>query len=152
MTMTPIGALTLAHRLHATQVDKAGRPYFLHPVRVMMRLPADATDDEKVAALLHDVIEDCGETAESLRAAGVAPGAVAMVQSLTRREGETYQAFLERVRAERVAVRVKLADIDDNSDPARMALLAQVDRQNALRLLAKYHGAREFLLAIPAAL
>jgi (p)ppGpp synthase/HD superfamily hydrolase len=150
MTMTPTDALGLAARLHAGQVDKAGQPYLLHPVRVMMRLPADATDDEKVAALLHDTIEDCGETVESLVGAGVAPAAAAMVLSLTRRDGESYGDFLARVREERVAVRVKLADIDDNTDPARVAALAAIEPEKAQRLTAKYRDARD-LLAPPAA-
>jgi hypothetical protein len=151
MTMTPTDALGLAARLHTGQVDKAGQPYLLHPVRVMMRLPADASEDEKVAALLHDTIEDCGQTLQSLIATGVAPVAAAMVLSLTRRDGESYHDFLVRVRAERIAVRVKIADIDDNTAPERVALLASTDPEMAQRLAAKYRDARALLTAATSA-
>lgn len=147
MTMTPIQALGLADRLHAGQLDKAGQQYVLHPVRVMMRLPADATNDEKVAALLHDTIEDCGQTVASLVGLGVSPAAADMVQSLTRLDGETYDDFIKRVLTERIAVRVKIADIDDNTDPERLALLARVAPSKAAQLETKYHGARARLRA-----
>jgi (p)ppGpp synthase/HD superfamily hydrolase len=126
-------------------MDKAGEPYIGHVMRVAARLPDDATDDERVAALLHDAIEDAGETMESLRAAGVSPNAVAIIDALTRREGEFYSDFIARVvAAGRSAVRVKLADIGDNTDPGRTGRLDAATRD---RLQRKYAGARAKLEA-----
>lgn len=138
--MSVAEAVGLAMRLHAGQVDKAGEPYWQHCARVRARLPDDATDDEKVAALLHDTIEDCGETVESLGGRGVAPGALTIIESLTRREGERYSEFIERIaRSGAPTIRVKLADIADNSDPLRLARLDQATRE---RLTRKYDAAR----------
>jgi hypothetical protein len=60
-------------RAHAGQVDKAGNPYWQHPVSVMGRLGPDATESEKLAALLHDVIEDTDHAAADLLAWDIPP-------------------------------------------------------------------------------
>jgi hypothetical protein len=58
-------AIALAACAHAGQVDKAGQPYILHPLRVMLRLSGA---DERIVAVLHDVVEDTPRTIERLRA------------------------------------------------------------------------------------
>jgi (p)ppGpp synthase/HD superfamily hydrolase len=80
-------AVRIAREAHEGQVDKAGRPYIGHVLRVMKRLD---TDEEQMAAALHDVIEDTDATPDSLLALGVPKVVVEAVQSLTKREGETY--------------------------------------------------------------
>ncbi|MGZ7078608.1 MAG: GTP pyrophosphokinase, partial [Thermoanaerobaculia bacterium] len=57
-------AIAIAAEKHAGQTDKAGAPYILHPLRVMLRV---STNDERITAVLHDVVEDCGVTLEDLR-------------------------------------------------------------------------------------
>lgn len=138
-------AIAYANKLHAGQVDKAGRPYIEHPLRVCGLLPGDATEDEKIAGVLHDVIEDCGVTAGEMIEAGVPMASVRIVDALTRRSGEPYEAFIDRIAAAGdSAVKVKLADIEDNSAPERLALL---DAATAQRLVAKYAMARATLRA-----
>jgi (p)ppGpp synthase/HD superfamily hydrolase len=132
--MTLIEAVSLAARLHGSQVDKLGEPYLGHLVRVMLRLPADASQDEKLAALLHDVIEDVPDGAQRLAEAGVPAHVIDLVASLTRGDAEDYDAFVDRV-ASTPARRVKLADVEDNSDPARLARLPAAMRE---RLTQKY--------------
>ncbi|MCK8784008.1 HD domain-containing protein [Roseomonas sp. NAR14] len=117
----------LAQRLHAGQIDKGGVPYLGHLERVARRLVAlfpDAGPAEIQAALLHDAIEDTAATAEMLRAAGIAPEAVAMVERLTRDRAVPYLDWIRALAAsgDRGALRVKLADNLDNSDPARPAI------------------------------
>jgi (p)ppGpp synthase/HD superfamily hydrolase len=61
-------AIIIAAEAHAGQVDKAGAPYALHPLRMMLRV---SSTDERIAAVLHDVCEDCqGWTFDRLRAEG----------------------------------------------------------------------------------
>lgn len=120
-------AVRIAREAHEGQVDKAGRPYIGHVLRVMKRLD---TDEEQMAAALHDVIEDTDATPESLLALGVPEVVVDAVQSLTKRDGETYADFVARAGTHPIARRVKLADLADNADPRRVGALR--DKNEAL--------------------
>lgn len=136
-------ALEIASRAHRGQVDKAGRPYIEHPLAVMAMLEADDTIG-RVVAVLHDVIEDSEITASDLRARGIGEEAVAGVEVLTHARGEPNAVYWARVRAHQLALRVKLADLEHNSDPERLAALDAATRR---RLEAKYSAARAALLA-----
>ena len=46
-------ALDIAYKAHWGQTDKAGAPYKLHLTRVALHCQ---TEDEKIVALLHDVV------------------------------------------------------------------------------------------------
>ena len=48
-------AIQIAAEAHAGVKDKGGKAYILHPISVMMRCE---TDEEKIVAILHDVVED----------------------------------------------------------------------------------------------
>jgi hypothetical protein len=124
-------ARELASRLHAAQVDKLGEPYIGHCERVAARLD---DDDAKVVALLHDVLEDTGMPESELRAT-FGDRIVDAVVLLTRTEGIEPQAYYARIREAPLALSVKLADIHDNLDPAR---LSKLDAETASRLLRKY--------------
>lgn len=111
-------AIHIAVEAHRGQVDKAGAPYILHPLRLMMRMQ---TPLERIAAVLHDVVEDSGWTLDELRREGFSDEVIDAVDGLTRRDGETYEAFIERAAQHPVARRVKLADLEDNMDMRRLA-------------------------------
>jgi (p)ppGpp synthase/HD superfamily hydrolase len=112
-------AIAIAAEAHAGQVDKAGQPYILHPLRMMLSL---ATADERIVAVLHDVVEDCpGWDFPRLRAAGFSETVLAALDSVTNRAGEDYDAFVARAAANPIGRSVKLADLRDNSDLARIA-------------------------------
>jgi hypothetical protein len=135
------GAISVAARAHEGQVDKAGRPYFAHPLRMVARALADCHDPEvAIVAALHDVIEDSAITIGDLRGVGFSERVVDAVEALTRRAGESYRDFLLRLRPNDLARRVKLFDLDDNTDPLRLALISDVDNQK--RLVDKYTMAR----------
>lgn len=116
---------------HEGQVDKSGRPYYLHPLRVAMRL-ALCSAEERHAALLHDVVEDTPVTLDDLRAMGYADGVIELIDLLTRRlpQGESHRQYIERIvaSANTRALRVKLADLYDNLSPSRIAGLAPHER------------------------
>lgn len=125
----------IAQRCHAGQVDKIGRPYIEHPRRVAARLD---TPVAKAAALLHDVIEDCEVSADDLRSFGMPEAVVACVLLLTRRDDVPDAVYYERIRGDELARTVKLADLSDNTDPARLAGIAEPKRG---QLRAKYRHA-----------
>lgn len=130
-----------AAELHRGQRDKAGEPYILHPLRVALRC---RTDPERIAAILHDVVEDTDVTIAELRARGLDEAAISAIDALTKREGEEYPHFIERIAQNPIATAVKLADLADNLDPDRLAALPAEEQQ---RLRRKYEPAREQLLA-----
>lgn len=145
MPFTEETALALARRAHEGQVDKAGRPYIEHPMRVMARL---GDPYERMAAALHDVLEDTDVTVAGLRDAGCPEPVIAAVDALTKRPGEPLEESMRRAAADPIAYQVKLADIADNGDPARLSLLdpetaARLRRKYAesIRLLTGHHGA-----------
>lgn len=132
-------AIRIAVEAHAGQTDKNGEPYILHVLRVMH---AATGPDAKIAAVLHDVIEDTEWTAERLLAAGFEPKIVDAVLSVTKRDGESYQDFVLRAKTNPIGRIVKMADLADNADPARLSLLPAEKRE---RLERKYAGALEQL-------
>lgn len=127
----------VATAAHADQTDKAGAPYIGHPRRVALRV----WEDCRAVAWLHDVVEDSDVTLEDL-ARQFRPEIVAAVEAITHRDGEPREAYYRRVAANYLAYEVKLADIADNSDPKRLALL---DVETRTRLEAKYSKARRLL-------
>jgi (p)ppGpp synthase/HD superfamily hydrolase len=131
-------AIAIAAEAHAGQVDKAGAPYILHVLRVMMRVE---TAEERIAAVLHDVVEDCGLTLAQLRAEGFPEAAIEGVAAVTRRDGESYEDFVLRAKAHPVGRRVKLADLADNSDLSRLPEITPRDQAR----LDKYRRAIEVL-------
>lgn len=132
----------IARRCHEGQVDRAGRPYIEHPERVSALVPSNV---EKMAALLHDVLEDTDMTAEELLRLCVAPEVVTAVEALTKREGESYEDFVRRAATNPIARAVKLADLADNSDEKRLALL---DPEEAAWFRQKYANARRVIISV----
>lgn len=138
-------ARQLATRAHQGQKDKAGADYIDHPRRVAShtRTHADpAWQSQAVAtAWLHDVLEDTPVTRDEL-ARHFPVEVVEAVEALTRQDGEAAEAYYARVRSNPLARAVKHADLDDNTDPTRMALL---DTPTRTRLQKKYAHARKAL-------
>lgn len=124
---------------HSGQRDKVGEAYFLHPMRVAMRC---ATAGQKMVALLHDVIEDCGVTADDLIAEGFPREVVDGILSVTKRQGESYEDFVARAGRNPLGRVVKLYDLEDNLNALR---LDHFDADMAARY-DKYLAARRFLL------
>ena len=138
-------AKDVATAAHEGQMDKAGAPYIGHPGRVAGHVPRHAAAEDleaaQAVAWLHDVVEDTPVTLDDL-ARQFPADVVAAVDAMTKRADEDRDAYYRRVRANRIARAVKLADLDDNTDPVRTARLDPVTRQ---RLAAKYDHARSVL-------
>ena len=106
-------ALNIAYSAHQGQIDKGGIPYIQHPIRVALNC---LTDDEKIVALLHDVIEDTSVTVEELINEGFNQNIIDAIISLTKRNGEDYMTFIRRVSSNELATLVKIQDLKDNMD------------------------------------
>jgi guanosine-3',5'-bis(diphosphate) 3'-pyrophosphohydrolase len=110
-------AIEIAAKAHSGQTDKAGIPYILHSLRVMLRVN---TPDEQMAAVLHDVVEDTSVTLGDLREEGFSENVIAAVDALTKRDGETRVDAAKRAAANQIARVVKLADNAENMDLSRI--------------------------------
>src|SRR4051795_13689583 len=105
-------AIALAASAHVGQIDKSGKPYILHPVRVMQRSSSESWDTQ-IVAILHDTVEDTWVTLDILRSAGFSDPVVEGVDAITHRKGEDYVAYTRRCALSPIAVIVKLADLAD---------------------------------------
>ena len=125
-------AKAIARKQHAGQTrwDKV-TPYITHPIAVSERFDSPLF---KVVALLHDVVEDTPMTLDRLREAGVREHAVKCVDHLTKREGEEYLAYIQRVASDPISAAVKVADIEHNLMNLKKGSMRD-----------KYHLARELL-------
>lgn len=117
-------AIEIAAVAHRGQTDKAGQPYILHPLRVMLACEGQAA---QIVAVLHDVIEDTDWTPEALRAEGASVEILAALDTVTRRDQETYSEFIERAAGNEIGRAVKIADLHDNLDLSRIAQPTQAD-------------------------
>ncbi len=127
-------AIRIAVEAHQSKLDKAGAPYILHPLRVMLQMDTTA---ERIVAVLHDVVEDSGWSLGDLEREGFPSRIVQAVGFLTRRDGETYDDFIRRLAQNPLARKIKLADLEDNMDIRRLPQITEKD----LERLAKYHQA-----------
>jgi (p)ppGpp synthase/HD superfamily hydrolase len=135
MKFTLDEAIQVARRAHEGQLDKSGRPYIGHPLRVMGSL---RDEHERMAAVLHDVVEDTSVTLADLKAAGCPEEVLSAVAAISKQPGEDQATYLARVSANPIARAVKRADIADNMSPDR---LSRLDPDTRERLQAKYESA-----------
>jgi len=136
--------LVLATNAHAGQFDRGGKPYILHPLKVMHYLKSD--DEELMCvALLHDVVEDTKTTWADLKEIGCTDRVLDAVSALTKMPGQSYDDYKEEVFSNEDAMRVKMADLRHNTDIRRLKGVTQKD----LERLAKYN---QFYLELQAKL
>lgn len=133
-------AIALAAQYHEGQTDKGGRPYVFHPLRLMLKA---LTEQEQIAAVLHDTIEDTDLTLDDLRKEGFSDEIVEAIDRLSRREDETYREFILRIKENRLAARVKILDLQDNMDLTRIKKPSEKDQKRLL----KYSRALDTLLS-----
>ena len=118
MTQTLERAIAIAATAHAGQLDKGGAPYILHPLKVMLRM---TSLEERIVAVLHDVVEDCAISLDDLRKEGFSEEVLSAIESVTKVPGESYEDFVERAAQNPIGRVVKLADLEENSDLSRIA-------------------------------
>lgn len=118
------------------KVDKAGKPYIHHLMRVANGVLGNSLLRESltVIGLLHDLIEDTDWTAEDLRKE-FPDDVVDAVVALTKVDGENYEQYVQRVMTNELAIRVKISDLKDNMDVTRLPELGEYE----IKRLKKYH-------------
>lgn len=143
-------AAKLARDAHWDQRDKAGVPYITHPARVAHSVSGRSYEC-RAAAWLHDVVEDTPITVDMIRSEfGERVGV--LVDLLSQREGETYKTYVRRIAksGDMDAIAVKLADLADNSNVARLAGIKDPELKAAMAKMiqTRYAWARELLVAV----
>lgn len=131
-------AILFALKVHSGQKDKAGKEYILHPLRVMLCFE---NEQQQIVAILHDVLEDSDMTEQDLQKAGFSQQTIEAVVCLTKKEGECYFDYIERVKQNDIAREVKLADLEDNMNLNRIQNVTQKDIQR----VEKYKKAKRIL-------
>jgi (p)ppGpp synthase/HD superfamily hydrolase len=126
--------IQIAVDAHAGQKGKDGLPYILHPLRLMLKM---STEVERIVAVLHDVVEDTSVTLDDLRREGFSDEVLEAVRLLTHEEGISYEDYVARLKPHPLAKKIKLADLEDNSDIRRLSGIEDKD----LERLRKYHRA-----------
>lgn len=136
-------AIMIASIAHAGQKDKADKPYILHPLRVMLTVASDkyATDEQKIVAVLHDVIEDTYVQEQQLRENGFSEDIINAIKSVTKIKGESRMDAAKRAKQNTIGRVVKLADLKDNMDLSRIANPTAKD----LSRVAEYEKLQKFL-------
>lgn len=133
-------AIEIAIKAHTGQQDKAGQPYILHPLRLMFRFENEI---EMIVAVMHDVIEDSDVTFADLKEQGFTQEIIAAIDCLSKKRGEDYEKFIQRVCTNRLAKKIKVEDIKDNLNLTRLEKISSQD----LRRIEKYHKALKQLCA-----
>ena len=106
----------LAREAHAGQFRNDGiTPYIVHPEAVANSM---GSDDEQIIAWLHDVVEDTHIEMKDLMLLNIPFEIMRPINSLTRKDDESYLDYILRVKEDKVAIRVKLADMKHNSSTA----------------------------------
>jgi (p)ppGpp synthase/HD superfamily hydrolase len=132
-------ALEIALQAHRGQKDRYGEPYILHPLRIMARVH---TTEQKIVALLHDVIEDSAWTIEQLKQEDFSSDILEAVQALTKNPGEDYMNYIRRTAVTDLSRTVKMVDLEDNMDLTRCPQLESEDLERMNRYLTAWNDLR----------
>jgi (p)ppGpp synthase/HD superfamily hydrolase len=113
-------ALRISFDAHKEQVDKTGLPYIFHPFHLAEQMDSE---DEVCVALLHDVIEDSDMTPDILRSYGFSENIMTALSLLTHDDGTEYMDYIQKIKSNPLAAKVKLADLRHNSDVRRLDVI-----------------------------
>jgi len=130
-------AILIASETHAGQRDKAGEAYILHPLRLMLKF---TNNEERIVAVLHDVVEDGNITLKDLKKSGFSDSILNAIECLTKRDNEPYSEFIQRVISNKLATKVKIEDIKDNMDLTRLSSIYEKDLERISKYLTEYRS------------
>jgi len=125
-------SIAIALEAHDGQKDRYGNPYILHALTVGL---GGSSEAEIVAGILHDVVEDSDYTLQDLAKRGISESIIVCVDALTKRDGEKYDEYINRVLENHVAARIKLRDLEHNLALSRLQALHGSDLQRINRYL-----------------
>jgi len=117
---------------HRGQKDKGGNSYFLHILRVALKME---TEDEMVPALGHDYLEDVPDASiEKLVELGCTESQIMIIDALTKKEGQTNDEYIRGILKSPLAKKIKIADIEDNMTLWRMKNRHDLGEKDLLRI------------------
>lgn len=117
-------AITLCFEAHKNQLDKSGLPYVFHPFHLAEQMP---DEDCIITALLHDVMEDTDYSLEDIRLLGFSEDVLTALVLLTHCDDTPYLDYVSKLKGNRIARTVKLADLRHNSDLSRLESVTEKD-------------------------
>ena len=117
-------AISIALEGHKDQKDKSGLPYILHPLRIMLKMD---NEDEMIPAVLHDILEDTTITENRLLKEGISADSIAIIKLLTRNYNDDYLDYVQKIKSNKIASKIKKADITDNVNLLRLQQLNESD-------------------------
>ncbi len=135
-----VKALNIAYDAHNGQLDKGGVPYIFHPYYIAIKMDSE---DEIITAILHDVVEDTEVTMDDLYNMGFKKEVIDALKLLTHRKDVEYMDYIKNISNNNIARKVKLADLEHNSDISRIDKKSKKDYDR----LDKYKKAIEYLKA-----
>ena len=129
-------ALEIALKAHKGQRDLDGKPVILHPLNVAIK---GNNEDEVVAGLLHDVVEDTSYTFDDLLNAGISAKVIDALRLLTHEKGTDYLDYVRRIddSDNPIAINVKCNDLEHNLERGR--------KGDHLKQVAKHTAAKEII-------
>ena len=132
-------ALEIALKAHKGQRDLDGKPVIMHPLTVALKAH---NENEIVAGLLHDVVEETDWTFDDLLDAGINPKVVDALRLLTHTDDVPYLDYVQRIADSNntIAINVKCYDLEHNLDRGR--------RGDHLKQVAKHTAAKEIIYRI----
>ncbi|MDE6500936.1 MAG: HD domain-containing protein [Ruminococcus sp.] len=134
-------AMRIAYEAHHGQYDVNGVPYIFHPYHVAEQMTDEITT---CVALLHDVIEDTEVTFEQLEQE-FPEEVITALRLLTHNKNTDYFDYIEKIVSNPVARKVKLADIEHNSDISRITDKNAVPAEKLIYWKKKYSTARQII-------
>lgn len=118
-------ALNLMFEKHKEQKDAAGQPYVFHPFHLAESMD---TEDETIVALLHDIIEDTNLTLNDLKKKDFSDTVIKCISILTHDKTEDYFDYIKRISTNKIATKVKIADLKHNTDLSRLDYITEYDK------------------------
>ena len=132
-------AALIAYNAHKDQSDKGGYPYIMHPIHIADQME---TEDETIAALLHDVIEDTDIGFDYLKKEGFSDTVINCLKILTKDPNEDYMDYIRKIKKTGgIALKIKKADMAHNMIAERISKKIQSDESR----MEKYRAAFDIL-------
>ena len=114
-------AIGIATNAFQGVIDAKGNPYIDHAMRVMSKMD---TEEEKIIAVLHDVVEDTEITLHELKEEGFSRTVLEAIDILTKKPDMKYFDYIDDISTNAMAARVKLAELAENKDQDRVNKLS----------------------------
>ncbi|ELC8460400.1 HD domain-containing protein [Clostridium perfringens] len=134
-------AIKLASIKHYGQRDKSNKPYIFHLLYVMNNL-----DDlkAKIVGVLHDILEDTDITRNDLLNCGFSEEIIHSVEVLTKSKNQEYMEYIEKIKGDNVARKIKLIDLKHNTDLTRLSEISDNDLKRTMKYFQAYKSLSEW--------